>query len=78
MVKQYASFVEPRLWLNLDDVSGGIEEKLSRLTGMALKATRQDREFGLKLGNLKLSPGLGDAHLETVLRELALYGFTER
>ena len=55
-----------------------IEEKLSRMTGMALKATRQDREFGLKLGNLKLSPGLGDAHLETVMRELALYGFTER
>ena len=56
----------------------GTEEKLSRLTGMALKGTRQDREFGLETGQSRLSPGLGEAHLETVLRELALYGLTER
>lgn len=78
MVKQYASYVEPRLWLSLEDVHGPLEDRLSRLTGMALKATRAGREFGLHLGQVKLSPGLGEAHLEAVLRELALYGLPDR
>jgi len=74
MVKQYASYVEPRLWLTLENVDGDLEEKISRLTGLALKATRLDREFGLQLGNLKIRPARGEAHLEHVLKELALYG----
>ena len=41
MVKRYASYVEPRLWFDFADMSGGTEEKLSRLTGLALRATRQ-------------------------------------
>ena len=74
MVKQYASFVEPRLWLDAKDLSGDLEEKICRLTGLALKAHRHEREFGLRLGNLTMSPALGEVHLEHVLRELALYG----
>lgn len=74
MVKRYASFLEPRLWLDLDQVSGQLEERLSRLTGLALKATRQEREFGLRLGQVIVKPAVGEAHLERVLRELALYG----
>jgi uncharacterized protein (DUF58 family) len=78
MVKEYASFVEPRLWLDLDEVPGPLEERLGRLTGLALKATRLEREFGLRLGGQKLSPALGEKHLENVLRELALYGLPQR
>jgi uncharacterized protein (DUF58 family) len=74
MVKRYASFLEPRLWLELDQVPGDIEERLSRLTGMALEARRLDREFGLRLPGTEIRPAVGDAHLERVLRELALYG----
>jgi len=74
MVKQYASYIEPRLWLNLDSVAGDLEEKVSRLTGLALKATRADREFGLDLGTPRLPPSRGEAHLEQVLKELALHG----
>ncbi|MEQ8860199.1 MAG: DUF58 domain-containing protein [Pseudomonadales bacterium] len=74
MVKRYASFMEPRLWLDLDDVGGGLEERLSRLTGMALQAARLGREFGLRLGKVEVKPAVGEAHLERVLRELALYG----
>ena len=78
MVKRYSSYIEPRLWLDLNDVPGAIEEKLSRLTGLALRATRLEREFGLRLGTLVIKPAVGEAHLETVLRELALYGISER
>lgn len=78
MVKQYSSFVEPRLWLDLAVVTGDLEEKVSRLTGLALKAARLEREFGLRLGAAKITPALGEAHLEQILRELALYGLAER
>ncbi len=75
-VKRFTSYQEPRLWLRFDDVQGDTEARLQRLTGMALRATREDREFGLELPamNVRLQPGIGEAHLETVLRELALYG----
>lgn len=76
MVKQYASYVEPRLWLTLDNVAGDLEEKISRLTGLALTATRLEREFGLQLGPVKIRPARGDAHLEQILKELALYGLS--
>ena len=74
MVKEYASYVEPRLWLSLETVEGKLEEKVSRLTGLALKATREEREFGLDLGTTRISPSRGESHLEQVLKELALHG----
>jgi uncharacterized protein (DUF58 family) len=78
VVKHYASYVEPRLWFDFDDLQGQLEEKLSRLTGLALQATRGDREFGVRLPDLNISPGQGPAHLDSVLRELALYGIPNR
>jgi uncharacterized protein (DUF58 family) len=74
MVKQYASYVDPRLWLTLEAVQGDLEEKVSRLTGLALQAARQEREFGLELDTIRIAPARGDAHLEQILKELALYG----
>ncbi len=76
VVKRYASYVEPRLWFDYADVAGDMEEKLSRLTGLALQATRSEREFGVRLPNLNISPGQGQTHLDHVLRELALYGIS--
>lgn len=78
MVKRYASYLEPRLWLDFDRVQGDQEERLSRLTGLALQATRREREFGLRLGARHMKPAIGEGHLEHVLRELALYGLDER
>lgn len=77
MVKRYASFLEPRLWLDYDDLPGDTEERLSRLTGMALEARRLEREFGLRLPGTEIVPALGDAHLEHVLRCLALHALPE-
>ncbi len=74
MVKRYASYMEPRLWLDLDAVNGDLEERLSRLTGLALEASRRQREFGMRLGAMVIPPALGETHLEWTLRELALHG----
>lgn len=74
VVKRYSSYVEPRLWLRFDDLSGDVEHRLRCLTGYALQATRTAREFGLDLPSQRIEPGIGEAHLEQVLRTLALYG----
>ena len=73
-VKEYASYQEPRLWLDLERIPGDLEERLSKLTGHALKAHRSELEFGLRLSGLEITPNVGEAHLNRVLRELALFG----
>ena len=74
VVKRYASYQEPRLWLDIEDVAGSLEERLSKLTGMCLRASHHEQEFGLRIGQVEVTPGVGPVHLETVLKELALYG----
>ncbi len=74
LVKEYASFADPRLMLDWDAVNGDVETRLSRLTGMALLANRQGLAFGLRLPGTSIAPGAGPSHLQLVLRELALYG----
>ncbi|MEM7098345.1 MAG: DUF58 domain-containing protein [Pseudomonadota bacterium] len=74
VVKKYASYIEPRLWFDYQDFSGNVEEKLSRIAGLALQATQHEREFGMRLPGVEVAPGVGPVHLHTVLRELALFG----
>ena len=75
IVKQFAAYVDSRLILDWHQVQGVTETRLSRLTGMAINADRSGKEFGLKLPNVELTPNTGKAHLDHVLRELALYGY---
>jgi uncharacterized protein (DUF58 family) len=58
MLKRYASYVEPRLWFDFADLAADTEEKLSRLAGLALQACRLEREFGIRLPNKQIGPGL--------------------
>ncbi len=72
-VKRYDSYADDRYWLDFGMVSGGVEQRLSVLTGQALTASRANDDFGLRLPHLTIGPASGTAHLEQVLRELALY-----
>ena len=72
-VKRYASYLEPRLWFDFAELPGDAEEKLSRLAGLAISATQSEREFGARLPQLEIAPGIGEMHLNAFLRELALY-----
>ena len=74
LVKQFAAYADTRLVLDWYQVEGDTELRLSRLTGMALNAARDGKEFGLKLPQLEISPNTGKEHLARVLTELALYG----
>lgn len=78
VVKEYASFIDPRFILDWDNVAGDVEARLSKLTGMALTAARRDREFGLQIPGTEIPPAVGEAHLETVLKSLALYELPAR
>ena len=73
-VKRYASYLDPRFFLDWDAVRGDVEERISRLTGMAIRAARSDREYGVRLPGVDIAPGTGEAHLSHILRVLALYG----
>ena len=75
LVKQFASSTDTKLILDWHQLSGGTELRLSRLAGMALLAHRNEKEFGLKLPNLEIQTNAGKAHLNKVLKELALYGY---
>jgi uncharacterized protein (DUF58 family) len=77
LVKEYLSYLDPRLMLDFEHVPGDVEERLSRLTGMVLNAARAKREFGLALPGHTIKPGVGEQHRDAVLRALALYGIAE-
>jgi uncharacterized protein (DUF58 family) len=77
VVKEYTSYVDPRLMLDFDRVAGGTEERLSRLAGMALTAVRSGRDFGLAMPGVRVRPGVGDPHRDSILRALALYGLAQ-
>ncbi len=74
LVKQFAAYTDSSLMLDWHQLEGGTELRLSRLTGMALNAHQNDREFGLKLPHIEIKPHTGKLHLDHVLKELALYG----
>ena len=61
--KRYASYLEPRLWFDFAELPGDAEEKLSRLAGLAISATQSEREFGARLPQLEIAPGIGEMHL---------------
>ncbi|MGI9227190.1 MAG: DUF58 domain-containing protein [Gammaproteobacteria bacterium] len=74
LVKQFAAHADTRLILDWFQLEGEPELRLSQLTGMALNAYRNKKEFGLKLPQIEIHPNTSKAHLDCVLKELALYG----
>jgi len=74
LVKQFAAYADSRLILDWHQLEDEAEIRLSRLTGMALNAYNKDKEFGLLLPQLEIAPNSGKAHLDRVLKELALFG----
>ncbi|MEI6891948.1 MAG: DUF58 domain-containing protein [Pontiella sp.] len=69
----------PALWLRWDDVlASETEQKLSQLCRWVLDTHQKNREYGLELPGITLEPAGDEAHQQDCLRELALYGKTER
>jgi len=74
LVHQYRAATVPsvELWLEPDPLLAGVEAQLSDLAARALRAVDQQQPFGLRLGQVTVGIGEGQAHLRRVLQELAL------
>jgi len=74
MVKQFASHVDRRVWIEWDYLSGlDLEARLSRLCYWVIKYARRQEEYGLKLPGIEIAPGRGDRHRDEMLKNLALF-----
>lgn len=73
--KEFSSTTSDELWLNWSDTTvTGVELKLSQLSRWLLLANKQNLSYGLRLPDLTIQPGRGQHHLESCLKQLALYG----
>lgn len=72
-VKRLSRLGAPSLLLDLDNISGTLEEKLSRCTYLVNHYMQQQRPVGLQLDSRRLLPALGTVHRHKLLAELALY-----
>lgn len=73
--KEFSSTTSDELWLNLSDTTVmSIELKLSQLTRWLLLADKANLTYGLRLSDTVIQPNTGKHHLESCLKQLALYG----
>lgn len=72
-VKQHTSLSEPPLLLELEQLPGSLEAKLSQACYLVLTLARQQRRIGLRLAGQGLPPGSGRQHKLQLLKELARY-----
>ena len=75
--KQFAAYRDRRLWLNVDDFAGDLEQRLSQLCYWVIKLEQSDEDYGLKLGNISIDPSHGEQHQQRLLKALALFGTEE-
>ena len=61
------------IWLDYEGVSGNLEERLSKLTAMALEASRMGARFGLRLPGKTIQPEKGEQQKLRILEALALF-----
>lgn len=77
LTKQFTGRAESQLWLDWDALAGlDTEARLSRLTRWVLDAEAAALNYGLRLPDITLDPGHGDAHCGRCLEALALFGLS--
>jgi len=77
LVKQSLSLEQGNVILDFNKMKGSTEEKLSRLAYLVNLYSDMGLNVGLKLGGKEIPPDRGRKHRLKLLRELALFGFSE-
>ena len=74
--KTFVDYASHDLWLAFDELHDiqGTETKLSHLCALVLQYHQEQQTYGLKLPGQTIQPAIGDAHKNTCLIALALYG----
>lgn len=76
--KEFSSATADELWLNWADTTvSGIELKLSQLTRWVLLADKQNLSYGLRLPNVVIQPNTDKHHLDSCLKQLALFNYND-
>lgn len=75
--KHYASNRDQRLWLEWEQFSGGLEQKLQHICYWVLKLEKSDKDYGLKIPGIEISPSHGEAHQLSLLKALALFNHVD-
>lgn len=74
LAKDFTATVDDSKYLDIDEIAGSLEEKLSVMTYACMQLTASNMLFGLKLGSDIIPPAQGEEHCTKVLEKLALYG----
>ncbi len=74
--KTFVDYASHDLWLEFDALIAiqGTETKLSHLCALVLQYHQEQQTYGLKLPGHTIQPASGDAHKNTCLMALALFG----
>ena len=74
--KTFVDYASHDLWLEFDALTAiqGTETKLSHLCALVLQYHQEQQTYGLKLPDRNIQPASGDAHKNTCLMALALFG----
>lgn len=72
--KEFSSSSSDELWLNYTDTPGtAVEAKLSLLARWVLLAEKEKLTYGLRLPTSEIKPSSDPQHMESCLKQLALY-----
>lgn len=74
LVKDFAALSGRDLWLDFQALGGDVEARLSLLCHWVLQLDARQQPYGLRLPGCELAPDYGEAHRDSCLRALALYG----
>jgi len=75
-VKELSAVDRPPVTVDLEQLPGGLEERLRCATYLILSFLRENRPVGLRLGSRAIPPAVGRAHKLRLLAELAIHGQT--
>lgn len=78
LTKEFSNPVGGLVWLDWNRLAGGdIERRLSLLARWVLELDGKGLPYGLRLPELEIPPGIGEAHRHRCLYALALFGRPE-
>lgn len=77
LTKEYDAWLSADKWLDWSSLNLPQEARLSGLCYWALEYERRQVPYGLSLPGCHVEPGLGDAHLQQVLKALAEFNLPE-
>ena len=77
LVKDFAALAGQEPLLDLAQLEGDLESRLSRLCHGVVELSSRHQPFALQLGDRQLGPDSGQGHRDECLRALALFGQAE-